>query len=312
MAISEHLKEFHGLPVHDLFPDTGGPKGRQPAPEAAAWRVAVRCYEDGPGFADRWQQFLDTVDTERITAVVIGPWFEDGEEPLTDSLALITASADRFPNLRALFIGDVVYEEHELSWLHMADITPALTAFPQLEELVVRGGQDLVLTEVRHERLRALRLETGGLPGGVVRALGACELPALERLELWLGVSWYGGDATVPDLAPFLDGSRFPALRHLGLEDSELADEIASAVAGAPVVARLESLSLAMGTLTDEGATALLSGQPLTHLRALDLHHHFLSDEMIERIRLALPEAEVDLSEQEREEGEWRYVANGE
>ncbi|GAA4600549.1 hypothetical protein GCM10023195_00170 [Actinoallomurus liliacearum] len=38
-------------------------------------------------------------------------------------------------------------------------------------------------------------------------------------------------------------------------------------MASAPVVARLEVLDLSMGTLSDDGATALLSGQPLTHLK---------------------------------------------
>lgn len=89
-------------------------------------------------------------------------------------------------------------------------------------------------------------------------------------------------------------------------------------MAGAPVVAQLDGLSLAMGTLTDEGATALLEGQPLTHLSTLDLHHHFLTDAMVERLRTELEPAgvTVDLSEQETPDeynGEtWRYTANAE
>jgi hypothetical protein len=63
-----------------------------------------------------------------------------------------------------------------------------------------------------------------------------------------------------------------------------------------------------MGTLTDQGAEALLSGQPLTHLRRLDLHRHFLSDEMMEKVKAALPGVDVDLSEQEdSEDGVWTY-----
>ncbi|MEU5535385.1 hypothetical protein [Streptomyces sp. NPDC020362] len=68
-------------------------------------------------------------------------------------------------------------------------------------------------------------------------------------------------------------------------------------MADAPVVAGLHSLSLALGTLTDRGAESLLSGRPLTHLKRLDLHHHYLSDRMMERLRTALPSTEVDLSE---------------
>ena len=74
-------------------------------------------------------------------------------------------------------------------------------------------------------------------------------------------------------------------------------------------MARLEWLSLAMGTLTDRGAEALLSGQPLTHLRELDLHHHFLSDAMVGRVKAALPGVTVDLTEQEKPDGDWFYTA---
>ncbi|MFD0891882.1 leucine-rich repeat domain-containing protein, partial [Streptosporangium algeriense] len=107
-----------------------------------------------------------------------------------------------------------------------------------------------------------------------------------------------------------LSGERLPALRHLGLQDSEIQDEIPAAVASAPSLARLESLALSMGALSDEGAEALLSGQPLTHLKRLDLHHHYLTDPMVDRVRAALPGVEVDLSEQEEpDDDEWRYVA---
>ncbi|MEV7028304.1 leucine-rich repeat domain-containing protein, partial [Kitasatospora sp. NPDC093558] len=105
------------------------------------------------------------------------------------------------------------------------------------------------------------------------------------------------------------DGSRFPALRHLGLQNSEFQDDIAAAVAHAPVMARLETLNLSMGVLTDQGAGALLEGQPLTHLRALDLHHHYLTGEMQERLREALPGVAVDLSGAGKPDDRWRYVA---
>jgi hypothetical protein len=224
-------------------------------------------------------------------------------------VAVLCGAADRLPRLRALFLGDIVIEEAEISWIEQSDITPLLSAFPLLERLEVRGAQGLELDAFSSETLRVLRFESGGLPSAVVRAVAASDLPALERLDLWLGVENYGGDATVADLTPIFDGERLPALRHLGLEDSEIQDEIAAAVASAPVVARLESLSLAMGTLTDAGAEALLSGRPLTHLRSLDLHHHYLTDRMVKRVRAALPGAEVDLDGQEEPEEDWRYVA---
>ena len=109
------------------------------------------------------------------------------------------------------------------------------------------------------------------------------------------------------DLAPILAGSRFPRLRHLALRNSDIQDEIAAALAR-PVVAGLATLDLSMGTLGDEGAEALLGGQPLTHLRKLDLHHNFLSEAMRERILATLGPAgvKVDLSETEGREDRGR------
>ncbi|PJE99538.1 cytoplasmic protein [Streptomyces carminius] len=316
--MAHHLTELHGLPVHDFA--SGTPAGDLPAAGSVVWRLSFNPYiDDYPkgGFEGLWHSFLEAVDTTAVRGLVIGMWGEVAEEEDNSGpvVEMLTSNADRFPSLETVFIGDMTFEDAEISWIQQSDVTPVLEAYPKLREFGVRGGTGLVFRPVRHEHLRVLRFESGGLPGGVVRGVAASDLPALEELELWLGVTDYGGDATVADLAPILAGERLPALRGLGLTDSELQDEIAAAVASAPVVARLHTLDLSMGTLTDTGAEALLSGQPLTHLTKLDLSHHFLSDAMMERIREELEDAgvDVDLSEQEKPEeynGEtWRYVA---
>jgi hypothetical protein len=309
MGVYQHLEEYAGLPVatfnEDTRPDEGG--GDLPAAGEAAWFVGTSFDEEN--FGDVFARFLRTVDTAEVTALIIGYWGAEYDSGAADPVALLTAAAASFPKLRALFLGDITGEESEISWIEHSDVTPLLAAFPDLERIEVRGSQGLVLDPVKSERLRVLRLESGGLPAQVVRAVGASELPNLEHLDLWLGEENYGGDATVADLAPFLGGERLPAQRHHGLEDSEIQEENEAAVAGAPGVARLESLTLAMGILNVRGAEALLAGQPLTHLRKLDLHHHFLSDAMVARVKAALPGVEVDLDEQEKPDGDWHYIA---
>lgn len=324
-----HEETFHGMDVFTL-PDPGRdgkyatrldsdgkPEPDLPDGDAVAWRLDSHNHLP---FPELWRRFTGSVDTGRVRALILGPWWHERYTGLDPVLELILADAERFPALRALFLADVTGEECEISWLRLADVTPVFDAFPLLEEFWVRGGEGLSLRQVRHEALRVLRFESGGPPGRVVRAVGACELPALEHLELWLGVQDYGGDATVADLAPILsDGGRFPSLTRLGLQDSELQDEIAAAVASSPTVAQLHSLSLSMGALSDLGAEALLNGQPLTHLQRLDLHHHFLSEAMADPLRAAFASAgtEVDVSESQaarygwrgREAEEWRYVA---
>ncbi|MBW8484871.1 STM4015 family protein [Actinomadura parmotrematis] len=306
MTINEHLTEYAGLPVADFTHDTGA-DAELPAVGGHAWRV--RTEFDEAGFADVFARFVERVDTTQVTALIFGYWGASYDDGAADPVKLLVENARRFPNLKALFVGDIVMEESEVSWIEHGDITPLFGAFPELERLEVRGSEGLVLEPPSSGALRVLRFETGGLPAAVVRAVAAADLPNLEQLDLWLGTDNYGGDATTADLAPILSGEKLPALRHLGLENSEIADEVAAALAAAPIVARLSTLSLALGALTDAGAEALLSGQPLTHLDELDLSHHFLSDAMMERIRAALPDVEVDLDDQQKAEGEWRFIA---
>ncbi|GAA4332905.1 hypothetical protein GCM10023178_46240 [Actinomadura luteofluorescens] len=322
MAIYEHLEEYVGLPVATFNEDTGteeeddgrgsgvDPVSGEDFPPAgeAAWFVGTS-FDEEP-FGDVWARFRETVDTTEVTALIIGYWGASYElENVPDPVQLLIGAAASFPKLRSLFLGDITGEEAEISWIEHGDITPLFAAFPDLERVEVRGAQGLVLDPIKSGKLKVLRFESGGLPARIVRAVGASDLPNLEHLDLWLGEANYGGDATLADLAPFLSGERLPALRDLGLEDSEIKDEVAAAVNAAQVVARLESLSLAMGILTDQGAEALLAGQPLTHLRKLDLHHHFLSDAMVERVRAALPGVTVDLDEQEKPDGDWHFIA---
>ncbi|TDC53046.1 leucine-rich repeat domain-containing protein [Actinomadura sp. KC345] len=306
MLIHRHLEEYAGLPVY-RFDEETEPDDDLPPAAGTAWCVAT-CFDEDP-FDDVFARFLDAVDTTEVTALAIGYWGADYDQGAADPAALLAEAAAVLPKLRAVFLGDMTFEESEISWIQHSDISPLLAAFPDLERLDVRGAAGLVLDPVKSANLKTLRFESGGLPAQVVRAVGASDLPSLAHLDLWFGVDDYGGDATVADLAPLLSGERLPALRRLGLEDSEIQDEIAAAIADAPVVARLESLSLAMGTLSDEGAEALLSGQPLTHLRELDLHHHFLTDPMMERLKAALPGVKVNVDEQDPRGDGRRYVA---
>src|SRR5262249_31311861 len=79
-----------------------------------------------------------------------------------------------------------------------------------------------------------------------------------------------------------------------GLRDDAHADATAAALASAPVVSMLDTLDLSMGTLGDEGAKALMKNPALRKLKHLILRHHYLSDEMMERLRKLGPKVDVD------------------
>jgi hypothetical protein len=340
MDTHEHVTEFAGLPVVDWEagdsvqnpsrtafrlrlsweeafeeirrPATGGLLqkltslfGRQPpqAPPAPP----------RPGWTDKLAAFLEDPAADQVAGLVVGLWDEvaDGSGPVVEALV---AARDRLTGLKALFLGDIIQEESEISWISQSDVSPLLAAYPQLEQFCVRGGSDLSFGALRHPHLKSLIVQSGGLPASVVREVAAADLPELEHLELWLGEENYGGDSTPADLAPLLTGDRFPKLRYLGLRDSEKADEVAAAVATAPLLERVQVLDMSLGTLGDEGAAALLASPAVARLEKLDIRHHFCSDEMLRKLQaLGIP---VDVAEQHKPEGRrddtWRYVAVGE
>ncbi|MFE6163615.1 STM4015 family protein [Streptomyces sp. NPDC056486] len=321
MTIGDNQQHWHGLPIREFPQADEKLPDELPAADSVAWRIAVDSYSTDEPWESAFARFSETVDIARVRAIIVGNWGDPNEGGPDMSLAALIEASGRMPALRALFLGDIDSEECEISWITQTCVTPLLDAFPELEEFAVRGSDGLAFPAVQHERLRSLTVESGGLPVEVVRGIAASDLPALEHLDLWLGTSGYGGDAAVSDLEPFFAGTRLPRLRQLALRNSEIQDEIAEAMASAPVVARLEVLDLSMGVLTDEGATALLAGQPLTHLKKLDLHHNFLSEALSARVRETLEPAgvEVDLDpdgvdgDEEEEDGTvWRYVAVGE
>lgn len=315
--MQQYLSTLYGLPVRD-FPAPGEPLG-VPDPSAVAWRISVSPFDpkETETYAQAFQRFRETVPLAELRALVIGQWAEPYDNNSSDAVRLLVECAPEIASLRGLFVGDLEIEDAEISWIEQSDVTPLLEAFPDLEEFGVRGGNGLELKPVRHEALRTLTVETGGLPGTVAAAISASELPALEGLEIWLGVDEYGGTTTVADLQGILEGSRLPELQHLGLQNSELQDQIAVALAdpSATVVPQLRRLDLSMGTLSDEGGEALLNGQPLGHLKLLNLSHHYLSEGMAQRIKQTLSAQGVSVNVSDRQKSnvwrgeEYRYAA---
>lgn len=324
MGIGKHLAEFGGLPAFDFPQPADSPPPDLPAADAVAWRISVGSWTSTRDWAAVFAAFLDTVDSSRVRALIVGYWMTEATHPNTGGgpvVEAVAAAADRLPELRALFHGDITWEENEISWISPGPVGELLHAYPALREFGFRGGEDLVFPPITHHSLETLTIQSGGTPGTVLRGVAASDLPALTSLDLWLGTSEYGGDGEVAELAPILSGDRLPRLRHLGLRNSEIQDEVCAALAAAPVVARLETLDLSMGVLTDAGAVALLGGQPLTHLKRLDLHYNYLSAAIRERLRETLEPAGVDLdldpgdAEDDIDDDDgsaWRFVSCGE
>jgi uncharacterized protein (TIGR02996 family) len=251
---------------------------------AVAWRVESDRYRQG-GW-ENLQSFLADLAIGLVQALVVGCcWGVYGPESSDRIGEALIAARDRLPNLRALFLGDILRRESEISWIRQSDLTGLFAAFPRLEHFRSRGGIDLVLRPFRHEHLKSLVIEASNLPREVVQAVGASDLPALEHLELWLGTSEYGANTRPADLEGIMQGKKLPSLRYLGLRNSEIADDIPRLLAGAPIMQRLRNLDLSLGKLSDTGAEALLAVPELRRLEKLDIHHHYVSTEMVERLQ---------------------------
>ncbi|UQZ35139.1 hypothetical protein C2I18_17365 [Paenibacillus sp. PK3_47] len=264
-------------------------------------------YEDGQRMDTEIERLSASPEAAQLNSLIIGDWgqaYENSSEEVVEALVKHSGS---FPALRKLFIGEMGYEECEISWITQSDLSPLLAAYPELQSLTIQGGTDLSLSNLQHDKLEELIIITGGLSKKVLSEIAAGHLPNLRKLELYLGVDNYGFDGSLEDLLPLIQPEKFPKLTYLGLKNSEIQDEIAKALADAPILDQLHTLDLSLGTLSDEGAEALLASERIKGLQALNLSYHYMSDTMISRWKASgLP---VDVSDQQQsdDDEDWRY-----
>jgi predicted DNA-binding WGR domain protein len=303
--ISNNAGTFIGKRVVDYDP-------AKPASADVAYRF--RSDWDNDEVVPNLEHFLATQAAAETNALVIGAWHgDDPEKTPEEVIQVLVNGKERLPKLAAIYVGDITSEENEMSWIYQCDLSPLLAAFPKLQLLRARGGQNLAISTPRHESLRGLALETGGMEVSVIRSICTSDFPNLEYLELWLGTDQYGGNTTVADLQPILSGKLFPKLKYLGLRNAQNADDIAGVVVNSPLLERIETLDLSLGMLTDEGGQALLKLPASSSLKKLNLHFNYLSAQMIQKLK-ELP-IRIDASKpssMDDSDSEWRFVAVGE
>ncbi len=308
MTISDSTTTFHNKKVVQYDPDSAF----DPSPDVV-YRLALD-YDDERKMPELIDSFLARADKATLEALVIGMWGEPYEAGADAVIAALASRAPELPALRALFVGDMTYEECEISWIVQGNYKPLLDAFPQLEELRIRGGNELTLEPFAHQHLRKFTIESGGLDQKIALALAASSMPNLEHLELWLGADDYGFSGDVALYRKVLAQLATPGLRYLGLRDAEIADDLAAWLASEPLLASVTTLDLSLGTIGDAGAEALLQGTQLGNLARLDLSHHYISPANQQKLK-ALPFEVVldDPQEEDQYDGEGhRYVAVGE
>lgn len=257
--------------------------------------------ERGKGPGTMIEEIMESKQFPKITELVIGNWGNPWEESCQDIIDGIVEHADQFSHIQKLFIGNMGFEDCEVSWIMQGDYSKLWAAMPQLKELTIKGSMDLELGEICHEELEELTIICGGLSKDVIESIQRAKLPKLKKLLLYIGIEDYGFDGNEDTIRELLEQADFPSLTYLGITNSEIQDELTEVVLGSKYMSQIDTLDLSNGTLTDKGGELLLekiSAWP--NIKKLDLHYNYLSDELVKKLE-ALP-MEVDASEQEEAE----------
>ncbi len=254
-------------------------------------------YESGKGPATMVEDILADPEFPGLSELVIGCWGSAYEDSCQEILDGIVEQAEKFSHIEKLFVGDMDYEECEVSWIIQGNYCRLWAAMPQLKELTIKGSSDLALGEICHEGLESLAIICGGLPTEVILSIQKAKLPNLKKLLLYIGVEDYGFDGNADTVRALLAEADFPKLEYLGIVDSEIQDELTEVVLGCKFMGQLKTLDLSCGTLSDKGAALLVEKLPAyPNIQLLDIHHHYLTDQAVESLR-QLP-MEIDVSDQ--------------
>lgn len=254
-------------------------------------------YEDedkGPGTMA--EDILADPELAGLKELVIGDWGGAWENSCQELIDAIVEKKSCFSHIERLFVGDMDFEQCEVSWIMQGDYSKLWGALPGLKELIIKGSMDLELGQIEHPELESLTIICGGLPVSVIRSIQEAKLPRLKKLLLYVGVDDYGFDGNAETIRELLDKAQFPELAYLGITDSEIQDELIPVVLGSKFMGQISTLDLSTGTLTDQGGALLLEKLPaFPNVKKLDLHYNYLSEEMAEKLKGL--SAEVDVSE---------------
>jgi uncharacterized protein (TIGR02996 family) len=249
------------------------------------------------------RQLLALPVARLLEELTIGMVRRDGkEESDYDPLFAALAATPQPPPLRSLTVGDFQFSyDCPINWAKLGEVSRLWPRYPRLRSLVFQGTS-LKLGAIQLPELRSFEARSGGLHRNTVQSIAGARWPLLERLVVWTGNLETPGTSRAEHLQPILDGVGLPRLRHLGIVNSQSANQIAAALATAKVLPQLETLDLSLGALTHHGVEALLGARgALRHLKQLNLSGNLIPERDCARLRDLC--ASVELGAQ-REPGE--------
>ncbi|MCI8648859.1 MAG: WGR domain-containing protein [Anaerotruncus sp.] len=281
-----------------------------PLKDAQRFSVSYEESEEGEGEKPLCERMLAYEKRDQLCRMTIATWARifDGDS-IQELLDWLVEHAADFPALEVLNMGDATSEECELSWIIQGDYSKLWAAFPRLKELRIQGSNELRLGKIESESLESLTVFCGGLPKSVLEEVGNANTPNLKKLNLYFGEENYGMDATGIDVRSMLENSNFPKLEYLGLCNSDFPQEIFEAIAHSKYAAQITTLDLSMSTVDDTCAERILAEmQRFPRLEMLDLHYHYLSEEMEERLLKESPDTWIiDLGDPQGPQERYKY-----
>lgn len=249
-------------------------------------------------------EILESPELPELTELIIGCWGESWDTGAQDLIEGIIENADKFQNIDHLFIGDMTFEECEVSWIIQGDYSRLWAGLPNLKALTIKGSSELKLGKIEHQNLESLEIICGGLPSSVIESIASAKLPSLKKLNLYLGVEDYGFDGSIEDIQTLLNSDVLKNIEYLGLGDSEIQDEVVEAVLNSSVIKDLKILDFSNGNLSNKGAQMILDhSEDLAHLEYLNLQYHFIDNDYMAKLKEL--SFEINLDEQNENDEEY-------
>lgn len=305
----ESSKNFNNKPVVDFSDKTEKSDTSKISPF-----IGVTEIEGNKTFKEYFEGFLAIQDTTSMDSLVIGFWANDydlsGTSDQIKMISTLIENKEKMPALKALFIGSIEQEESEISWIEITDFSTFINNDFSLEYFRARGDGNFFSDDLKSTHLKKLALETGGMSSTTIEHILRSDLPNLEHLELWIGDDEYGS-TEVSNLKVLFSGAKFPKLRYLGLRNCGFADELAIAIADAPILGKLDELDLSLGSLGDKGAEALAKSELIGKLKKLTVDHHYIEDEALAKLKAAVSDlsAKDKQAEDVYDDGDvYRYI----
>lgn len=113
-------------------------------------------FEEGQRIGTEIERLSTSPEAAQLTSLIIGDWGQAYENSSKEVVSALVKYSGSFPALRKLFIGEMGYEECEISWITQSDLSPLLPAYPELQSLTIQGGNELSLSSLQHDKLEEL------------------------------------------------------------------------------------------------------------------------------------------------------------